>query len=302
MELLANIGAPADAAKAAEADAEGIGLFRTEVLYMDRTALPDEEEQFRAYQQAALTLKGKPVIIRTLDIGGDKDIPYLGLAKEENPFLGWRAVRFCLAREDIFRVQLRALLRASAFGDVRILVPLVTGVDELRRVKALLAEEQQALTQQGVDTNRHIAVGVMVETPAAVLVADQLAKEAAFFSIGTNDLTQYTLAVDRGNPQVSSLYSPYHPAVLRAIQHTIGCARAASIPAGMCGEAAADPLLIPLLIAFGLDEFSVSPTAVLATRRTIAQWTRADAAALAAQAMALDTEEAVRRLLTDARR
>ncbi len=297
VELVANIGTPEEAARVIEADGEGIGLFRTEFLFMDRTALPTEEEQFAAYRQAALTLKGQPLIIRTLDIGGDKALPYLGMQPEENPFLGHRAVRFCLDRPDIFRPQLRALLRAAVFGDIRMMVPLVTCVEELTAVRALLAEEADALGKSGIPCKPDLPVGVMIETPAAAAIADLLAAEADFFSIGTNDLIQYVMAVDRGNPQVAGLYSPFQPAVLRAIRHVVECGRRAGIPVGMCGEAAADPLLIPLLLAFGLTEFSVNPASLLATRREIARWTLPEAQQLAADAMQQTTGEAVRRLL-----
>ena len=269
VELVCNIGKPADANKAVECDGEGIGLFRTEFLFMDRDSVPTEEEQFEAYKKVAETMKGKPVIIRTLDIGGDKAIPYLGLETEENPFLGFRAIRFCLKRRDIYEVQLRALLRASAFGDIKIMVPLVTGVDELRAVKVILEDIKRQLDKEGIAYNKDVKVGVMMETPAACMMADALAKEADFFSIGTNDLTGYTMAVDRGNAKVAYLYSTYNPAVLRAIKRIIECGKAEGIMVGMCGEAAADPKLIPLLLAFGLDEFSVSATSVLKTRKTI---------------------------------
>lgn len=302
IKLCANIGSAEDALKAADCDAEGVGLFRTEFLYMDKSAVPSEEEQFEAYKKAALVMKNKPVIIRTLDIGGDKEIPYLGLEKEENPFLGFRAIRFCLKRQDLYREQLRALLRASAFGDIRIMVPLITCVEELRSVKALLAEIKTELKEKNIPFNNDMKLGVMIETPAAALLADLLAKEADFFSIGTNDLTQYTMAVDRGNNKVAYLYSHYHPAVLRSIQHITSCAALAKIPVGMCGEAAADPLLLPLLIAFGLDEFSVSPTSVLATRKNISLWDKPSAQALAQEALQLSTEVQVQQLLEKSRR
>lgn len=297
LELVANIGTPEEASRVLECDGEGVGLFRTEFLFMDRDALPTEEEQFAAYRQAVLTLKGRPLIIRTLDVGGDKALPYLGMQPEENPFLGYRAVRFCLGRPDIFRPQLRALLRASAFGDIRIMVPLVTCVEELTAVRTLLAELMKDLDGEHISYNRDIPVGIMIETPAAGAIADLLAAEADFFSIGTNDLTQYFMAVDRGNSQVSYLYSPFQPAVLRAIRHIIDCGRRAGIPVGMCGEAASDPLLIPLLLSFGLTEFSVNPTSLLATRREIARWTLPEAGRLTAEIMRQTTEAAVRRLL-----
>lgn len=297
VHLYGNIGNPEDAKQVAACDGEGVGLFRTEFLFMGASELPSEEEQFQAYKAAAETMEGREVIIRTLDVGGDKDIPYLGLEKEDNPFLGFRAVRYCLQNKDSYRVQLRALLRASAFGDIKIMVPLVTCVDEIRRVKALVKELMAELDAENIAYNKDIQVGAMIETPAASLIADLLAKEADFFSIGTNDLTQYTMAVDRGNAKVAYLYSSYNPAVLRSMKNIIEAANAAGIMVGMCGEAAADPLLIPLLISFGLGEFSVSATSVLATRGTIAKWSKAEADELAAKALSLATETEVAELL-----
>lgn len=297
VHLYGNIGNPEDAKQVAACDGEGVGLFRTEFLFMGASDLPSEEEQFQAYKAAAETMEGREVIIRTLDVGGDKDIPYLGLEKEDNPFLGFRAVRYCLQNKDSYRVQLRALLRASAFGDIKIMVPLVTCVDEIRRVKALVKELMAELDAENIAYNKDIQVGAMIETPAASLIADLLAKEADFFSIGTNDLTQYTMAVDRGNAKVAYLYSSYNPAVLRSMKNIIEAANSAGIMVGMCGEAAADPLLIPLLISFGLGEFSVSATSVLATRGTIAKWSKAEAAELAAKALSLATETEVAELL-----
>ena len=297
VELVCNIGKPADANKAVECDGEGIGLFRTEFLFMDRDSMPTEEEQFEAYKEVAEKMKGKPVIIRTLDIGGDKDVPYLGLEHEDNPFLGFRAIRYCLQRKDFYEIQLKALLRASAFGKIKIMVPLVTGVDELRQVKAMIKEIMAELDKEGVAYNKNIEVGVMMETPAACMVADVLAKEAAFFSIGTNDLTGYTMAVDRGNAKVAYLYSTYNPAVLRAIKRIIECGKKEGIMVGMCGEAAADSKLIPLLLAFGLDEFSVSATSVLKTRKTISDCTMDECKALADKVMACVTEEEVLEIL-----
>jgi phosphotransferase system enzyme I (PtsI) len=302
VELFGNIGSVEDARAVVDNDGEGVGLFRTEFLFMDGGAMPTEEEQFRAYQQAALIMKGRPVIIRTLDIGGDKDIPYLGLEKEDNPFMGFRAIRYCLAREDVFRTQLRALLRASAFGDVRIMVPLVTGVEELRQVRALIRRYADEFSREGVACNKDVPVGVMIETPAAALMADALAAEADFFSIGTNDLTGYTMAVDRGNDRVRYLYSAFNPAVLRSIRSVIAAGTAAGIPVGMCGEAAADPLLIPLWISFGLTEYSVGPASILATRAAIAGWRHEEARALAEAVMGAVTPDAVLDLLKAAAR
>lgn len=297
VHLYGNIGNPEDAKQVAACDGEGVGLFRTEFLFMGASELPSEEEQFQAYKAAAETMEGREVIIRTIDVGGDKDIPYLGLEKEDNPFLGFRAVRYCLQNKDSYRVQLKSLLRASAFGDIKIMVPLVTCVDEIRSVKALVKELMVELDAENIAYNKDIQVGAMIETPAASLIADLLAKEADFFSIGTNDLTQYTMAVDRGNAKVAYLYSSYNPAVLRSMKNIIEAANAAGIMVGMCGEAAADPLLIPLLISFGLGEFSVSATSVLATRGTIAKWSKAEVDELAAKALSLATETEVAELL-----
>ena len=286
--LYANIGNPADVRAALEAGAEGIGLIRTEFLFMDRTGLPTEDEQFEAYREVSELMAGKEVIIRTLDVGGDKEIAYLGMGKEENPFLGHRAIRYCLERQDIFSTQLRALLRAGAkHKNIKIMLPLVTSTEEVRMTRSLLEQCKTDLEQQGKEYDGDISLGVMIETPAASLIADYLAKECDFFSIGTNDLTQYTLAVDRGNSKVESLYTPFHPAVLRSIQHTIMQAKKAGIPVGMCGEAAADPRMIPLLLAFGLDEFSVSPSGVLAARHAISCWDTANAAHTADETMRL---------------
>lgn len=297
LELFCNIGTPKDAKKAVECDGEGIGLFRSEFLFMDNNHLPSEEEQFAAYKEAAEALSGKPVIIRTLDIGGDKDIPYLNMKKEENPFLGYRAVRYCLGNKDSYMVQLRAIIRASAFGKVKIMVPLVTCVDEIRAVKELVADIKKDFDAQGIAYDKDIEVGCMIETASASLIADLLAKESDFFSIGTNDLTQYTMSVDRGNADVAYLYSTFQPSVLRSIKHIIECGRKEGIPVGMCGEAAADPLMIPLLISFGLTEFSVNPVLVLTARCIISKWSKAEADELAKKVMNLDTEKEIVDLL-----
>lgn len=298
VEVAANIGRPEDAVRAMEYDAEGIGLFRTEFLFMDRDCIPDEEEQFEAYKSVALTMQGRPVIIRTLDIGGDKEIPYLGIEKDENPFLGYRAIRLCLDRkEDIYRPQLRALLRASAFGDIRIMIPLVTCIDEYREAKAMIEEIGRELSSEGKEYNKNIRIGIMVETAAASIMADVFAKEVDFFSIGTNDLIQYTMSVDRGNGKVSYLYSPYNPAVLRSIRNIIAAAKDAGIPVGMCGEAAADPKMLPLLLAWGLDEFSMSASSVLKTRKLIMHYNREALIELADKALSFATEEEVRHYL-----
>lgn len=296
VELCCNIGKPDDADAVLSKDGEGVGLFRTEFLYMDSSSIPTEEEQFEAYKKTVLKLGDKPLIIRTLDVGGDKDIPYLGLSKEDNPFMGFRAVRYCLHREDVYKPQLRALLRASAFGNIKIMIPLVTCIDEVREVKALIENIKAELDSDNIAYNKDVQVGVMVETPAASLIADLLAEEADFFSIGTNDLTGYTMAVDRGNADVAYLYSAFQPAVLRSIKKIIEDGK--DIMVGMCGEAAADPLLIPLLLAFGLDEFSVSATSVLKTRKIISQWTIDEAKEVANKALTLKTESEVVEYLT----
>lgn len=297
-ELYSNIGSVAEAQIALENGAEGIGLFRTEFLFMDRTAMPTEQEQYEAYKAVSDIMQGKEVIIRTLDVGGDKEISYLKMESEQNPFLGWRAIRYCLEESDLFKVQIRALLRAGAeHKNIKIMLPLVTGVQEIRAAKQLLEECKQELAAQGIAYDDNIQVGIMIETPAAALIADLLAKEAAFFSIGTNDLTQYTLAVDRGNAKVENLYTTLHPAVLRSIRSIIRAAKEAKIPVGMCGEAAADPALIPLLLEFGLDEMSVSASSILKTRKIVSQWSQKETAEVEQKAMQLDEPQAVEEYL-----
>lgn len=297
VELVGNIGNPENANSVVEFDGEGIGLFRTEFLFMDRNSAPTEEEQFDAYKKVALIMKGKPVIIRTLDIGGDKDIPYLNMKKEDNPFLGFRAIRYCLQNKELYRLQLKALVRASAFGDIRIMIPLVTCIDELRQVKTMIKGIMAELDVENISYNKDLKVGIMIETPSACLIADILAKESDFFSIGTNDLTQYTMAVDRGNPDVAYLYSAYNPAVIRSIKHIIDCAKAENIPVGMCGETASDSLMIPILLSFGLDEFSVSPTSILATRKEISKWTKEKADNITQLVMQQTTEKDILEIL-----
>lgn len=300
VELVANIGKPEDVEKVLKYDGEGVGLFRTEFLFMDRSEMPTEDEQFEAYKKVAEELAGKPVIIRTLDIGGDKEIPYMGLQKDENPFLGYRAIRLCLDRkEDIYKPQLRALLRASAYGNIKIMIPLVTCIDEYREAKALIEELKHELDRKGIPYNKDIQVGIMVETAAASLIADIFAKEVAFFSIGTNDLTQYTMSVDRGNERISYLYSTFNPAVLRSIKRIITCAREAGIMVGMCGEAASDPMMIPLLLAFGLNEFSMSASAILYSRKLITNYSTAELQAVADKAMSFATTKEVEEYMRD---
>ncbi|MCI6682258.1 phosphoenolpyruvate--protein phosphotransferase [Parafannyhessea umbonata] len=300
--LVANIGNPDDANVAAEHDAEGVGLFRSEFLFMDAKELPTEDEQFAAYQKVALRMKDEPVIIRTLDVGGDKEIPYLNLKKEENPFMGFRAVRYCLNNPEQYKVQLTALLRASAFGDVKIMLPLVTTLDEVRQAKALVEECKKDLDERGVAYNKDIEVGTMIETPAASLIADDLAEECDFFSIGTNDLIGYTMCADRGNDRVSYLYTVYQPAVLRSLKRIIESGREKGIMVGMCGEAAADPLLIPVLLSFGLNEFSVSAPSILRTRKIISEWTKEEADALTEKVMKLKTATEVKVMLQAAQK
>mgnify|MGYP000147671992 FL=1 len=298
VELAANIGNPEDAKKALEYDAEGIGLFRTEFLFMDRDSMPSENEQFEAYKSVAAVMQGKPVIIRTLDIGGDKEIPYMNIEKDENPFLGYRAVRLCLDRkDDIYKPQLRALLRASAFGNIKIMIPFITGVDEFRQAKAVVLEAMKELDAEGIKYNRGVEIGVMMETAAASIMADVIAAEADFFSIGTNDLTQYTLAVDRGNTKISYLYSTYNPAVLRSIRNIIYAGKKAGISVGMCGEAAADPKMVPLLLAWGLDEFSMSASSILKTRKAVMGYDTGSLKEIADKALSFATEEEVRHYL-----
>lgn len=297
--LAANIGNADEAAKAVKAGAEGIGLFRTEFLFMNKQALPTEEEQYNEYKKAAVVLDGRQLTIRTLDIGGDKDIPYMGLTKELNPFLGYRAIRFCLDRVDIFTTQLRAVLRASAYGNIRIMIPMITSVTEVQVVKKIINGICRDLDKKDIKYDKDIKIGVMIETPAAAIMADVLAHEVDFFSIGTNDLTQYTLAVDRGNENVAYLYSALNPAVIRSIKHIIECAHNAGIEAGMCGEAAADERMIPLLLNFGLDEFSVTVSRVLETRKEIASWSSKEVKEITENVMNYSEEKEVSNYLSD---
>lgn len=297
--LAANIGNADEAAKAVKAGAEGVGLFRTEFLFMNKQALPTEEEQYNEYKKAAVVLDGRQLTIRTLDIGGDKDIPYMGLTKELNPFLGYRAIRFCLDRVDIFTTQLRAVLRASAYGNIRIMIPMITSVTEVQAVKKIINGICRDLDKKDIKYDKDIKIGVMIETPAAAIMADVLAHEVDFFSIGTNDLTQYTLAVDRGNENVAYLYSALNPAVIRSIKHIIECAHNAGIEAGMCGEAAADEKMIPLLLNFGLDEFSVTVSRVLETRKEIASWSSKEVKEITENVMNYSEEKEVSNYLSD---
>ncbi|MFK7678973.1 phosphoenolpyruvate--protein phosphotransferase [Priestia megaterium] len=276
VELAANIGTPEDVKGVLENGGEGVGLYRTEFLYMGREDLPTEEEQFTSYKTVLERMEGKPVVVRTLDIGGDKELPYLNLPKEMNPFLGFRAIRLCLEMQDMFRTQLRALLRASVYGNLKIMFPMIATVDEFRQAKAILLEEKAKLQQEGVQVSEGIEVGMMVEIPSSAVIADLFAKEVDFFSIGTNDLIQYTLAADRMNERVSYLYQPYNPAILRLVNMVIKAAHKEGKWVGMCGEMAGDEIAIPILLGLGLDEFSMSATSILKARSQIRQLSKAD--------------------------
>lgn len=291
--LFCNIASSDDALKAKECTAEGIGLFRTELMFLEKDRLPTEDEQYAEYKRTALTFRHKPVKVRTLDIGGDKIIPYLNIEKEENPYLGNRAIRYCLKQEDIFLTQLRAILRASIYGKIKLMIPLVTCIEEVQAVKKAIETAKKQLKASEKCFEENIEIGVMIETPSAMMIADLLAEEVDFFSIGTNDLTQYIMAVDRGNDDVSYLYSAFHPSVIRAIKHIIESGHKAGIPVEMCGEAASDPLMIPLLIAFGLDEFSVSAAVTLKTRRAISKWSKAHAKTVAENVLKMKSEREI---------
>ncbi|MFX3625602.1 MAG: phosphoenolpyruvate--protein phosphotransferase [Ectobacillus sp.] len=293
VELVANIGTPKDVKGVQDNGGEGVGLYRTEFLYMGRDNLPTEEEQFEAYKTVLEKMEGKPVVVRTLDIGGDKELPYLQLPKEMNPFLGYRAIRLCLDEQEIFRTQLRALLRASVYGNLKIMFPMIATLDEFRQAKAVLMEEQAKLVEQGTAVSENIEVGMMVEIPASAVLADQFAKEVDFFSIGTNDLIQYTMAADRMNEQVSYLYQPYNPSILRLVKMVIDAAHKEGKWAGMCGEMAGDSLAIPLLIGLGLDEFSMSATSILPARSQIRKLSKAQMEELAQKALNMSTAQEV---------
>jgi phosphoenolpyruvate-protein phosphotransferase (PTS system enzyme I) len=293
VELAANIGTPKDLEGVINNGAEGIGLYRTEFLYMGRDALPTEDEQFEAYKEVVERMEGKPVVIRTLDIGGDKELPYLDLPKEMNPFLGYRAIRLCLEKDDMFRTQLRALLRASSYGQLKIMFPMIATLEELRQAKALLAEEKEKLVAEGVEVSNDMEVGIMVEIPSTAVAADRFAKEVDFFSIGTNDLIQYTMAADRMNERVSYLYQPYHPAILRLVNMVIKAAHKEGKWAGMCGEMAGDEIAIPLLLGLGLDEFSMSATSILPARSQLLDLSKEELTTFAEEMLDLDTADEV---------
>ncbi|MQS76566.1 phosphoenolpyruvate--protein phosphotransferase [Lactobacillus halodurans] len=284
-DIAANIGTPDDLQGVIDNGAEGVGLYRTEFLYMQSDSLPTEEDQFKAYKKVLEGMKGKAVVVRTMDIGGDKHLPYLPLPEEMNPFLGYRAIRISLDRQEIFRTQLRALLRASAYGNLRIMFPMIGTLQEFRDAKKVFEEEKAKLVKDGVKVSDDIQLGMMMEVPAAAVLADQFAKEVDFFSIGTNDLIQYTMAADRGNEHVSYLYQPYNPSILRLIKHVIESAHKEGKWAGMCGEAAGDNTMLPLLLSMGLDEYSMSATSVLRVRSLMKKLSTKDLATLADRAV-----------------
>ncbi|PIZ14502.1 phosphoenolpyruvate--protein phosphotransferase [Candidatus Desantisbacteria bacterium CG_4_10_14_0_8_um_filter_48_22] len=289
VSLMANIEVPEEVGSALQYGAEGIGLYRTEFLFLNRNDLPDEEEQFEAYRNVARLMDPRPVTIRTLDLGGDKFLSQLNLSQEINPSLGFRGIRLCLELADIFRVQLRAILRASAFGNLKIMYPLISGMDELRRANRILDSVREELSSQGVEFNRGLEVGVMIEVPSAVMIADLLAKEAKFFSIGTNDLIQYALGIDRVNEKIAYLYEPLHPAVLRLVQRVIAGGHNAGIKVSMCGEMAGDPFFVPLLVGMGLDEFSMGPFSIPAVKQVINNTKLSEAKIIAEKAMNFST-------------
>lgn len=294
VEISANIGVPDDVKTALKYGAEGVGLFRTEFLYMNRNMLPTEDEQYEEYKRVALDMGGRPVIIRTLDIGGDKDLPYFGFPKELNPFLGWRAIRMCLDRTDIFETQLRALLRASIHGNLKIMYPMISGIAEIRSANKILNEVKKDLDIKGIPYKKDLEVGIMVEIPSAAIMADALIKEVDFFSIGTNDLTQYTLAVDRTNEKISDLYDPLHPSVLRLVRNVIEESHKAGKWTGMCGELAGDPMAAVVLLGLGLDEFSMSASSIPKIKQIIRNTTYEEAKRIADHVINMSTGQEVR--------
>jgi len=302
VELVGNMGNLNDIKPILDKGGEGVGLFRTEFLYMDRSELPTEEEQFEVYKEVAQKFQEKPVVIRTLDIGGDKDLPYLDFPEEMNPFLGYRAIRFCLERDDIFKPQLKAILRASQYGNLKIMFPMISSLEELVEAKNKIKEIKKELKAEGIDYNKEIEIGIMIEIPAAVMIADQLAKEVDFFSIGTNDLIQYTVAVDRTNEKIADRHTPYHPAVLRLIKKTIECGHAEDIWVGMCGEAAGDELLLPFLLGAELDEFSMSAVSILKIKKLMTKWEKAEAKEVTKKVLSLKTVKEVKNYLKEIKR
>lgn len=299
VELVANIGTPADVELVLKNTAEGIGLLRSEFLYMDSDSMPTEEEQFLAYKEVAEKMNGKNVIIRTLDVGGDKELKYLELEKEANPFLGYRAIRLCLDNIALFKTQLRAILRASNYGNLLIMFPMISSIEELREAKKILEECKKELNTENIPYKKDIKVGIMIEIPSAALIAYGLAQECDFFSIGTNDLIQYTVAVERGNEKISKLYTKYHPAVIKLIKDSIQGAHDAGIFCGMCGEAAGDELLIPLLIGLGLDEFSMNSNKILKARKIISQLEKSKCEKLVEKVLRLNSANEVEKKLKE---
>lgn len=299
VELAANIGSAAEAETAVREGADGVGLFRTEFLFMNAPAMPGEEEQFRAYQEAARMMEGRPVIIRTMDIGGDKELPYLQLPKETNPFLGYRAIRVGLVRQELLRTQLRAVLRASAFGTVKVMFPMISGLQEWRQARTILTEVQGELRQDGIQFDEKMEVGIMVEIPSTAVLAERFASEVDFFSIGTNDLVQYTVAADRMNEHVAHLYDYFHPAVLQLIRMVIEASHTAGKWTGMCGSMAGDPLAAPLLLGLGLDEWSMEAGGLSRMKERLASLDRQECRELAKRILRLDTPQAVRQALEE---
>lgn len=303
ISLTANIGVPNDVDMALENDAEGIGLFRSEFIFMNREHQPTEDEQFEQYKEVLVKMGDKPVIIRTLDIGGDKNVPYIDIPKEMNPFLGYRAIRLCLGNVEVFRTQLRAILRASVYGNVKIMIPMISTMKELKDSKKILQQAKDELTKEGIKFEKDIEIGIMIEIPSAAIISDLLAREVDFFSIGTNDLIQYTMAVDRMNSKLSYLYSQYHPALLRLIKGIIDNAHEAGIWVGMCGEAAGDPKLIPVFVGMGLDEFSMNSPSILRARYIVRNLNKADMELIAKSTLnmenALEVEEYLSCLFAD---
>jgi phosphocarrier protein FPr len=300
VRVLANISSVADAVEAVAMGAEGVGVLRTEFLFLDRDSAPGEEEQTAAYRAIAESLGGRPLCIRTLDIGGDKSLSYVEIGGEANPFLGWRGIRVTLSRRDLFRTQIRAILRAGANYPVELLLPMIASVEELRESKAIVAECEAELEREGEASARKIRVGVMIEVPAAAATADRLAREAAFFSIGTNDLIQYVMAADRTNSRVAPIADPFQPAELRLVHQTIEAAGGAGIPVAVCGELASDPLATPLLLGLGLEEFSISAPLIPELKQAISCWTAPESESIARESLAMDSSQAVRRFLLEA--
>ena len=299
VEVSSNIGKTSDLEDVLKVGADGIGLFRTEFLFMDSEKMPTEEEQFESYKKIAENMKDKLSIIRTLDAGGDKNIPYLNLEKEDNPFLGYRAIRLCLGNTEMFKIQLRAILRASVYGNLAIMFPMISTIDELRSAKDLLEECKKELDLKNIPYNREIKVGIMVEIPAVAIMADKFAKECDFFSIGTNDLIQYTLAAERGNSKIANIYTKNHPAVIKLIKYTIDAAHNNGIFCGMCGEAASNIHYIPLLIGLGLDEFSMNSSAILETKKIITNLTKKQCEILAEKILKASSDKEVEQILKE---